>query len=140
MTRSFLGLCFVLLATSLGAQSSYFTRVTGKVVYKNGSEQTFTGFRCLYSNKLYYSQDIESLKQSNYTNATAANLEQVTRIDFTDRPNDSVRRGTLTFRDNKTLNGFFYVAECKWADGENLEGQMNDAAIVALVFTGPRKR
>jgi hypothetical protein len=140
MTRFFVVLGCVLFTASVGAQSTYFTKVPGKVIYKSGSEQPFSGFRCLYSNKLYYSQDIESLKKSNYTSAAAVNLEQITRVDFTDRPNDSVRRGTLIFRDGKKLNGFFYVEECKWAGGDKLEGQMNDASIVALVFTGPPKR
>ena len=139
MTRSWLVFCFVLVAMPLAAQNTYYNRVTGKLLYKNGSEQPFTGFRCFYSNKLYYSQDTEALKKDNYRTASTANLEQITRIDFTDRPTENVRRGTVSFRNGEKLNAFFYVEECKWANGSNVEGQMNDAAITALVFTTQSK-
>jgi hypothetical protein len=119
------------------AMSPYFRELYGKLVYSNGSEQTFAGFRCLYSNRLYYSQNLESLSTDSYRSASSINLVQVVRIDFSERPNINVRRGIARLRNGKILEKmFFYVEECSWWEEPDIEGRLNDPTIAALVITG----
>lgn len=115
---------------------SYFSKLRGRLIYSDGSEQSFIGFRCLYANRLYYARSLESLSKDTYTSAPSMNLDQLTRIDFSERPNANVRRGTAHLRSGKILEDvFLYVEECSWWDDPGLQGKLNDPAIAALVFT-----
>ena len=134
------GLLVLLLSlTFLGVQSTYFTKMGGKLVYNNGSEQLFSGFRCLHSGRgIYFSQSLEALARDNYWHTGHLNLEQVTRIDFSGQPNDNVRRGMAKLRDGQSLDKvFFYVEECSWASGNALQGKLSDSTIASLIFTPP---
>jgi len=140
MTRSmFLILCLVVAPIPL--QADYFWDFSGKLVYTNGSEQTFNGFRCLYSGGLHYSRNLESLSPENYPTTAEVRLEGVARINFSERPNTNVRRGTVRFRNGKTLEDvLLYVEECSWTDRPNLKGKLNDPDIASLVIIGVPKR
>ena len=119
------------------ARSPYFRKLTGKIVYQNGSEQSFSGFRCFYSDRLYYSPKVESLNTDNYTNAPSIDLAQVVRIDFSERPNNHVRLGIAKLRNGKILeNTFFYVEECSWWEEPGIQGKLSDPAIAALFIMG----
>lgn len=116
---------------------SYFRKRHGTLIYSDGSQQEFVGFRCLWSDRLYYSRSLESLSRETYTSAPNISLDQLTQIHFSDRPNANVRRGIAQLRNGKTLeNIFFYVEECSWWDDPGLQGRLNDPAIAALVFHG----
>lgn len=119
---------------------SYFEEISGRVVYRNGGEQTFSGFRSPFSGRLVFSQNIESLSEGNCGSAPSIDLDQVQRIDFSERPDARLRRGTARLRNGKTLeNLFFYVGGCDWWEEPGFRGTVGDPAIVAVIITGKSK-
>jgi hypothetical protein len=127
--------------TPPGAQMSpYFSPLMGKLIYKNGSEQSFSGFRCFYSNRLYYSRSLEDLRSNTYRSASSIAPKALLRIDFSERPNENVRRGTARLSNGKSLDDvFFYVEECSWWEEPGLKGQLNAPGITTLIIIEPPK-
>lgn len=115
-------------------------RVAGNVLYRNGSTQPFTSFRCEYYSRLGHSQDYEAIIANNDGTFSVVTLDKIKRIDFPGRPNKDVRYGIATLFDGRTLETFFYVDECEWSNGKTAKGKLKDAAISALVFKAPANR
>ncbi len=114
--------------------------VAGKVMYRNGSEQPFTSFRCSYYSRIGHSVNNEALIADSNGEFSAVTLDKIERIAFPGPPSEGVRYGTVSLFDRRTLEAFFYVEQCEWANGKAARGNLGDYAISALVFKVPSKR
>ena len=82
-----------------------------------------------------YSRGAESLTPHNYRNASSVALEQVSRVELSERTNANARRGSVQLQAGTVLeNVHVYVAECSWWEQPGIQGTLTDAAVTAIVF------
>jgi hypothetical protein len=108
--------------------------VSGKVMYKDGSQQPFTIFRCSYYSRLGHSVNEEALIADNGGKLSAVTLDKIERIDFLSQANRGVRHGTARLFDHRTLEVFFHVEQCEWANGKAARGNLKDSHISVIIF------
>jgi hypothetical protein len=125
--------------TPVFGQGGETNGLSGRVIYKSGSEQPFTSFRCEYYSRLGHSVDYEAIIADSDGTFSVVTLDKIERIDFPGRTNKGVRYGTMRLFDSRTLEGFFYVDKCEWTNGKAAKGTLDDTAISAMVFTAAVK-
>lgn len=131
-------LSFALPISALGQGDE--ERVLGKMLYRNGTEQPFTSFRCSYYSRFGHSVNDEAMIADSDGKFSTVTLDKIERIDFPGPPKNGVRYGMVSLFDRRTLEAFFYVEKCEWANGKSAKGKLDDTAIATLVFEATAKR
>ena len=113
--------------------------VSGKVMYKDRSQQPFTTFRCSYYSRLGHSANHEARIADSVGNLSALTLDKIDRIDFPSQTIRGMRYSTIRLLNHRTLEAFFHVEQCEWANGKTAKGNLNDSRISALVLEAPAR-
>lgn len=108
----------------MGAQApigQFFCYKRGALIKKDGSEQTFNGFRAMYSNGLHYTTSAPQAESESYTTFRPSTSTRSAESYSTTGAVAASARARFIWRRGWSFRGFLAVSDCQRAEFATLE-------------------